>query len=110
VKTLGRIAAAAACLALPGGCAGGGPMEDAAATTRPPCEEPGTRWQVGCATAQNFAALAEDPVDLRRARQEGPRDAVRRDAVLNDYAQSRSASAAPAPTPITPSTGIGSGS
>jgi type IV pilus biogenesis protein CpaD/CtpE len=51
-------------------------------------------WRPGCATRRNLAALAETPSDLTRPRQEAPRDAVRRDAVINSYAQSRAAAQA----------------
>lgn len=54
-----------------------------------------TVWRPGCATRGNIAALAENPDDLFLARQESPRDAMRRDAVISAYAQSRSAPSAP---------------
>lgn len=39
----------------------------------------------GCATQANLAALVEDPADLLRPRAEAPRDAGRRDTVLDRY-------------------------
>lgn len=43
-------------------------------------------WEsFGCATQANLAALVEDPADLLRPRAEDPRDAGRRDTVLDHY-------------------------
>ena len=57
---------------------------------------PDSDWRPGCATRRNLAALAEDPRDLERPRQEAPRDAMRRDAVISQYGQSRSTASATA--------------
>jgi type IV pilus biogenesis protein CpaD/CtpE len=48
-------------------------------------------WRPGCATHRNMVAVAADPRDLRRARAEAPRDAMRRDAVIAAYAGKRAA-------------------
>jgi type IV pilus biogenesis protein CpaD/CtpE len=67
------------------------PLERLSAAT--PCEtasQPDSDWRPGCATRRNLAALAENPRDLERPRQETPRDAMRRDAVISQYGQSRS--------------------
>lgn len=56
------------------------------------CWQPGEAsgpWRPGCAARRNLAALADNPADLHLARREGPRDAMRRDAVIGGYAQSR---------------------
>ncbi len=43
-------------------------------------------WEsFGCATQANLAALVEDPADLLRPRAEDPRDAGRRDTVMDAY-------------------------
>lgn len=45
-------------------------------------------WEsFGCATQANLAALVEDPADLLRPRAEDPRDAGRRDTVMDAYRQ-----------------------
>jgi hypothetical protein len=46
-------------------------------------------WKPGYATARNLAAQAENPADLATPRAEGPRDAMRRDALLSGYVGSR---------------------
>jgi type IV pilus biogenesis protein CpaD/CtpE len=75
------------------------PLERLSATTST-CDsqsQPDSDWRPGCATRRNLAALAENPRDLERPRQEAPRDAMRRDAVISQYGQSRGmAPAAPA--------------
>jgi hypothetical protein len=63
--------------------------------------QPDSDWRPGCATRRNLAALAENPRDLERPRQEAPRDAVRRDAVISEYGQSRGT--APAASASAPS-------
>jgi hypothetical protein len=45
-------------------------------------------WKPGCATARNIVAQAENPADLAAPRAEGPRDAMRRDALLSGYVRS----------------------
>jgi hypothetical protein len=66
---------------------------------------PDSDWRPGCATRRNLAALAENPRDLERPRQEAPRDAMRRDGVISQYGQSRGmAPAAPASASATANT------
>ncbi len=51
--------------------------------------EADAEWRAGAVTRRNIAALAENPDDLYLPRREAPRDAVRRDAVIGQYAQRR---------------------
>lgn len=81
----GRGALAAIMVAMLGGCGNGFVASD---VTLPPRDcRPGVTeaWRPGCATHRNMAAMAADPQDLRRARAEGPRDSMRRDAVIGGY-------------------------
>ncbi len=79
------------------GCGGGSVLGEPFGEAAPSCSRVTTLdedWRAGCATRRNLAALAANPDDLYLARRETPRDAMRRDAVINNYAQSR-ANAAP---------------
>ncbi len=99
-------------LTVPGGCAG--PDGEAGFShIPPPCEAEHAAkeaWRPGCATHRNLAAMAARPDDLYLARPEAPRDAMRRDAVIGNYAKSRVSAADPAVTtaPAAPSSGAGS--
>jgi hypothetical protein len=66
------------------------------------------RWRPGCATHRNIVAAMADPADLYLARQESPRDAVRRDGVISSYAQSRGTAAKAAPASAGPASDRGS--
>ena len=82
----------AAVLALTGCGSGsvlGEPFGEAAPSCGPGSPTLDEDWRAGCATRRNLAALAANPDDLYLARRETPRDAMRRDAVINNYAQSR---------------------
>lgn len=70
----GLSVAALAVPALLAGCGGG---------------EADAEWRPGAVTRGNIAALAANPDDLYLPRREAPRDAVRRDAVIGQYAQRR---------------------
>jgi hypothetical protein len=98
-------------LTVPGGCAG--PDGEAGFShIPPPCEAEHAAkeaWRPGCATHRNLAAMAARPDDLFVARPEAPRDAMRRDAVIGNYAQSSKSAAGSAGTPgaASPSSGAG---
>jgi hypothetical protein len=90
------------------GCSSMEPTNERLSATTITCEtvsSPDSDWRPGCATRRNLAALAENPRDLERPRQEAPRDAMRRDAVISQYGQSRGmAPAAPASASATANT------
>jgi type IV pilus biogenesis protein CpaD/CtpE len=67
-------------------------------------------WRPGCATHRNLTIMAARQDDLYLARPEAPRDAMRRDSVIGNYAQSSNSAAGPAGTPgaASPSSGAGS--
>ncbi len=71
-----------------------------------PLDAPDQPWRAGCATRRNLAALAANPQDLYLARRETPRDAMRRDAVISNYAQSRAGASSPQTTAATASPSI----
>ncbi len=60
--------------------------------------EPEAGWRPGAATARNVAALAGNGDDLILPRRESPRDALRRDAAIGQYAQRRADAPAEAET------------
>jgi hypothetical protein len=66
------------------------------------CGGPQSAWKPGCATARNIAAQAENPADLATPRVEGPRDAMRRDALLSGYVRSSAGSEPPRASPAQP--------
>ena len=104
-------AAAFAAMAALAGCGGGFPDPDLLSAPAPlcsPAQQSAESWRPGCATRRNLAEIAAYPEDLYLARREGPRDAMRRDAVIAGYAQSRASTAAPAPSAIGPASGTGS--
>lgn len=93
-------------LAVLTGCSSTEPANERLSATTLACENapsPDMDWRPGCATRRNLAALAENPRDLERPRQEAPRDAMRRDAVISQYGQSRgTAPTAAASAPAAP--------
>jgi hypothetical protein len=103
-------AAALAAMAALAGCGDGFPDRDllsAAAPLCSPAQQSAETWRPGCATRRNLAAIAAYPEDLYIARREGPRDAMRRDAVIAGYMQSRASTPAPPPVAIAPANGSG---
>jgi Pilus biogenesis CpaD protein (pilus_cpaD) len=110
-RRLRAFAAAFAAMAVLAGCGGRFPDPDLLSAPAPLCsaaQQSAETWRPGCATRRNLAAIAAYPEDLYIARREGPRDAMRRDAVIAGYAQSRANTAAPAPSVIGPAGGTGS--
>jgi hypothetical protein len=104
-----RIAATLATLSTLAGCGGSLVSSDLTSPDALPCStgHPATTdWRPGCATRRNLVAIAENPDDLFIPRSETPRDAMRRDAVIGGYMQSRAdvspSSAAPASPAGTP--------
>jgi type IV pilus biogenesis protein CpaD/CtpE len=96
-----------------GGCASADTEADFHHTAPHSCEAEHAAkeaWRPGCATHRNLAAMAARPDDLYLARPEAPRDAMRRDAVIGNYAQSSNSAAGPAGPPgaASPSSGAGS--
>lgn len=66
-------------------------------------------WRPGCATHRNLAVMAARQDDLHLARPEAPRDAMRRDAVIGNYARSSGSADQPvAEAPAVSSSGAGS--
>ncbi len=98
-------------LIVPGGCAGtDGEAEFSHMASSCEAEHAAKEaWRPGCATHRNLAAMAARPDDLYLARPEAPRDAMRRDAVIGNYARSSSAAGSGVTTaPAVPSSGAGS--
>jgi hypothetical protein len=79
------------------------PFGDAAAG----CGDDRGAWRPGCATQRNIATLAEHPGDLNTPRGEGPRDSMRRDALISGYAHSSAGGEPRAPVQPVPTSGGG---
>lgn len=61
------------------------------------CSARSGAWKPGCATARNIAAQVENPADLATPRADGPRDAMRRDALFSGYVRSNASGETKAP-------------
>jgi hypothetical protein len=109
-KRLSAFAAALLAMGALVGCAGRFPEPGLLSLPEPRCNlaRPSDEsWRPGCATRRNLAATAANPEDLYLARREGARDAMRRDAVIAGYMQSRASTPAPPPVAIAPANGSG---
>lgn len=69
------------------------------------CGDDHRTWRPGCATKRNIAALAEHPRDLVKPRSEGPRDSMRRDALISGYTGSSAGAEPRTPAQPVPASG-----
>ncbi len=79
------------------GCGAGTLAQDPFGDAAAECGDDHGTWRPGCATKRNIAALAEHPGDLHTPRGEGPRNSMRRDALISGYVGS-----SPGADPSTP--------
>ena len=80
-----RVALALALLLPLAACGAGTLSQDPFGDAGAGCGDEHRAWRPGCATRRNIAALAEHPRDLDKPRGEGPRDSMRRDALISGY-------------------------
>jgi hypothetical protein len=104
-RRVARVALALISLLPLAACGGGTLAQDPFGDAAAECGDDHGAWRPGCATKRNIAALAEHPGDLDTPRGEGPRDSMRRDALISGYARSSAGAEPRAPAQPAPASG-----